>query len=80
MPDVPSLTVGKKCLVPKCTHTLALGGPSVKRGLCVTCYKRAKDMVESGSTTWEKLEAMGLSKSQNDDPFTEAFNNITKEN
>lgn len=71
MSDVPSLTTGKKCLVLRCTRTEA---PALKRGLCVQCHGKANAMVKSGRTTWEKLEAMGLAKPQDDDPFTEAFN------
>ena len=75
MPEVPSLTVGNKCLVPKCTRMEA---PAYKRGLCTQCHSKARKMVESGQTTWEQLEAMGLVKPQDDDPFTAAFNELSQ--
>lgn len=64
-----------QCMVPQCERPQAL---AMKRGLCMPCYSKAKKMVESGKTTWEQLEEMGLSKSQEDDPFTEAFNAAKK--
>ena len=38
-----------KCLVPGCEK------PQKTRGLCVTCYAVARDLVKEGKTTWDKL-------------------------
>lgn len=61
-----------KCLTKNCARQAA---PSVKRGLCLPCYSRAKGMVESGTTSWNELVSLGLAlPSDSVDPFTQAFN------
>jgi hypothetical protein len=66
--DVP-LTI-QQCIVPNCTKMQA----PIKRGLCMMCYNKANKLVTLGTTTWEALEAMGLANPQDNDPFTQAFN------
>lgn len=67
-----------KCKTPKCGKPRAM---NLKTGLCMSCHSKAKALVESGVTTWEKLGALGLvtSASESNDPFTQAFNAATKE-
>ncbi len=67
-----------ECMTPGCRMRRAeLAGSG--RGLCLTCYSKAKKLVASGQTTWEYLEKVGLTeKGTVGDPFTEAFNK-TKE-
>jgi len=45
----------KKCLVKSCERK------AYCRGLCRSCYQTALKAVSNGKTTWEELEAMGLS-------------------
>lgn len=44
------------CLRPSC------GRVQVTRGLCQTCYKAAKRLVEECKTTWEQIEVDGKCK------------------
>jgi len=56
------------CCIPNCQR---IGG---KRGMCLVCYGKAKKKVEAGEVTWEKLEAAGLCKpDENADPFDDAY-------
>src|SRR5689334_1181048 len=56
------------CLVEKCCRA------SSRRGLCLVCYSKAKRAVETGTTTWEELERLGLAGPSGDvDPFDEAL-------
>lgn len=64
---------GTKCMIKNCSRHA-----SAFRGLCLVCYGKAKKKVESGDTTWEKLEAMGLCKS-NKDPFDDAYSKAMEE-
>lgn len=59
----------------KACRTLGCNKISVTnlKGLCMTCYSKAKKMVESGRTTWEVLESKGLIEGKAD-PFETAFN------
>lgn len=62
-----------KCLTKTCLNTSA---PALRRGLCMTCYSRAKRMVEAGTTTWDEIVMMGLALSDSAggvDPFMAAF-------
>lgn len=52
---------------------------ALKRGLCMSCYSKAKKAVESGQTTWDALEKMGLCRSYVIDPFTAAFEQAKQE-
>jgi hypothetical protein len=47
-------TKRKRCLNPMCTSTAPL-----TRGLCGSCYLKARTHVIAGRTTWKKLEAQG---------------------
>lgn len=58
------------CLTPGCLGRVA---PANKRGLCMKCYSTAKKTVESGTTTWDRLEELGLVL-RKEDPFTKALN------
>lgn len=60
--------MGEKCLILKCQRQSAVN----MRGLCLVCYGRAKKMVESGQTSWQELEEMGLSLAASS-PFDDAF-------
>lgn len=57
------------CLVPACKKRV--GGQT--KGLCMSCYSKAKKKVDAGETTWEELADMGLAAKQAD-PFEQAFN------
>lgn len=85
MPSVPREThvqpviLGRqKCIVPKCARAAA---KNLDSGLCLVCHGKAKKLVESGVTSWAKLEALGLVTKVEDssDPFTQAFNAANKE-
>lgn len=57
-----------KCLTPECKRPQAANC----KGLCMICVSKAKKLVESGQTTWEELEAVGLVQLP-EDSFTKAF-------
>lgn len=63
------------CMTAGC-HKIRFGDG---RGLCMSCYSKAKKMVEDKKTTWEELEQMGLIESKAVDKFTAAFNAKKKE-
>lgn len=70
-----------KCLITSCLNTSA---PALKRGLCMTCYSRAKRMVEAGTTTWDKLVEIGLAlptdiQDGSTDAFMTEFTNRSKD-
>ncbi len=46
----------QKCLIPGCK-----GERGYARGLCFVCYHAARHAILDKKTTWEKLEALGLS-------------------
>lgn len=48
----------KRCLNPKCTSATPIT-PPITRGLCGSCYMKARTHVIAGRTTWKKLEAQG---------------------
>ncbi len=50
------------CLTPNC------GLPAKTRGLCAPCYSAARLRVSSGLTSWEELEANGLTLSSRANP------------
>jgi hypothetical protein len=55
----PGLVMEKprtKCLNLDCCNAAA------SRGLCISCREVAQDLVKSGKTTWEKLEALDRAK------------------
>lgn len=68
-----------KCMTPNCSRFASL---IERRGLCLVCFSRAKKLVESGATSWNKLAEMDLVRKsptestveERQDPFTEAFN------
>lgn len=60
----------KKCLLAGCVR------PQYMRGLCMTCYGKAKKKVEAKETTWEKLVKVGMCVS--DDPFDTAYEQAMK--
>lgn len=47
-----------KCLVPGCDK------PQKTRGLCVSCYTVARDLVKSGKTSWPTLVEAGRALSR----------------
>lgn len=67
-----------KCLTEDC-HRYMQSTSNYARGLCMVCYGKAKKLVESGVTSWDQLEKLGLVNSaETTDPFTKAFNQATK--
>lgn len=60
----------EKCLTDGCTTAPYAEG----RGLCMSCYSRAKSMVTRKQTTWEELEQLGLALPQ-ESKFEQAFKN-----
>ncbi len=60
-----------KCMIRTCMRQSAN-----KRGLCLICYSQAKNKVESGQTTWDRLEALKLVLPEAT-PFDAAFNEAT---
>lgn len=56
----------KNCMITGCS------GIASRRGLCLNCYSRAKKLVESGETTWEKLAERGLCEGKGN-PFDDAY-------
>ncbi len=58
----------EKCTIQECTR---VGGRGL-RGMCMTCYSKAKAKVEAGEVTWKKLAEKGLCKSESD-PFDSAY-------
>lgn len=62
-----------KCFIKVCVR------PAAMRGLCLVCYGKAKKKVESGETTWEQLEHLGLCK-QESNPFDDAYNRAMEDN
>jgi hypothetical protein len=57
-----------------CTKPAYVSG----KGLCMTCYSKAKKLVASGKTTWEELEELDMIESTKPDMFTVAFNKRKK--
>jgi len=45
------------CIVPNCGRE----GEMI-RGLCPSCYQKARGMVADGLMTWERLQELGLAK------------------
>lgn len=76
MPSVPN--TASLCKTPKCAKLKAM---NLKTGLCMSCHSVAKRLVESGTTTWKRLAELGLVTSAQEfsDPFTQAFNEASKE-
>ena len=67
-----------ECLTPGCARPAAA---SLKRGLCLLCYSRAKKLVEDGTTTWDEIVELGLAlpnDGEGADPFTKAFDGAKK--
>lgn len=58
-----------KCLTPKCKANAGAG----LRGLCMKCYKAAKDLVDKGETDWDELTGMGLAEAKEGSAFFEEF-------
>lgn len=48
------MTTVPKCLLNGCDEAVAA------RGLCLPHYQRARDLVTSGRTSWEKLTKLGF--------------------
>ena len=76
-PIQPVVIGRQKCMTPKCERARA---KALDTGLCLICQGKAKKLIESGVTTWEKLAALGLvlSMQESSDPFTQAFNEANK--
>lgn len=64
-----------KCVTKTCRRPRAIN----RRGLCLICYSKAKRLVEVGITTWDNLVMLRLVLPYEDDLFTQAFNEATKE-
>lgn len=61
-----------KCVIEGCGRPRA---EALKKGLCMSCYSRAKKMIDAGKTTWNELENRGLCvTTEATDPFSVAFN------
>lgn len=56
-----------KCLIAGCKK---VSDPLLKRGLCVGCHAIAKQMVDNGSTTWDRLVAHGFALSIVNDRYS----------
>ena len=69
-----------KCLIEGCNN---MSAATLKRGLCMQCYSKAKKMVDNGITSWLKLVSLGLSLGidgiGSTDPFVSAYNKATEE-
>ncbi len=63
--------VSDLCLVPGCEK------PRRWKGICQSCYGQAKRLIDSGKTTWEELQEMGLAELEGT-PLLQAFNAIKK--
>ncbi len=53
-----------------------ISGHRFTRGLCPSCYQTAIALVNSGETSWEKLEAMGLAVARREyrqSPFRQQY-------
>lgn len=71
------MVVNKTCMIKGCQR---LAGNSQFRGLCLQCYGKARQRVESGEVTWEVLESKGLCNSREGaDPFSDAYSEAMKE-
>ncbi len=58
------------CCNPKCKSTGAFSW----KGLCGKCYKEAKQLVESGKTTWVELAGLKLCRiPESETSFESAF-------
>ena len=66
-------TPDRTCLTPDCKGTSA----TITKGLCQTCYREAKQMVDRGETTWEQLASVGLALGP-PSKFRAAFNSRYK--
>lgn len=55
-----------KCMTEKCDKEAQW------KGLCRSCYGQARQLIDSGETTWEELGNMGLVQLA-EKPFKEAF-------
>lgn len=69
-----SAVITNKCLVPGCIRKASM------RKLCLICYSQAKQKVESGETTWEKLAVLGLCEKKEVNPFDDAYNRAMEDN
>ena len=58
----------RQCMITGCSAYRVSYG----RGLCMSCYKRAKAKVDTGETTWDKLVERGLCETQTS-PFDSAY-------
>ena len=58
------------CITPQCGR---IAVQNIGRGLCMMCYSSAKKLVESGATTWTRLEEIGMVLRKHD-LFIAAFN------
>lgn len=58
------MPTAEKCLTPECKQLRA----AQCKGLCMFCYKKAKNLVESGQLTWEYLADLGMIEMPKD-PF-----------
>lgn len=65
----------KRCMIIGCGKFTTEG--SYSRGLCMSCYKRAKAKVEAGETTWEKLAELELCQAERN-PFDDAYSKATE--
>ena len=67
-----SISIGsaaQKCLTLKCVQG------AYRYGLCMTCYGKAKKMVDSGQTIWDEIVSLGLATHDAEEQFfVDAFN------
>lgn len=66
--------MNQTCITEGCNKPAFVSG----KGLCMTCYSRAKKMVVSGKTNWEELEEMEMVEPTKPDKFTALFNKKRK--
>lgn len=62
----------KICMIPNCNALAA------RKGLCMKCYKKAKEKVDTNQTTWEALAEVGLCEREKD-PFDDAYSRAMKD-
>lgn len=63
----------KQCMITGCT------GVAQKRGVCLSCYARAKELVSAGETTWDRLAERGLVSAEADS-FDSAYERAMDDN
>lgn len=72
-----NINVYGTCMIKGCDK--AAGADIGKfRGLCLDCYSRAKQKVQLGEVTWDRLVKLGLCLPESD-PFEDAYSRALRE-